>query len=212
MFTAMIIVVFGQMRFDRTNRYSAEFTNVSGLRAGPVRPRLGRGGRQGRQASSWSTAATGCRSNFNVDRSLPLYQSTTASDPLPRPDRRPLPGAQARRGEGPTSVLPPGATIPLARTSPALDIDALIGGFRPLFRALDPDQVNALSRSTVADLPGAGRDAGRRCSSQTSILTSTLAGRSELIGQLITQPEHRAAHHGQAPARSSTRPSTTSRC
>ena len=33
-FTVMIIVVFGQMRFDRTNGYSAEFTNASGLRAG----------------------------------------------------------------------------------------------------------------------------------------------------------------------------------
>ena len=34
MFTVIIIVVFGQMRFDRTNGYSAEFTNASGLRAG----------------------------------------------------------------------------------------------------------------------------------------------------------------------------------
>ena len=34
MFTVMIVVVFGQMRFDRTNRYSAEFTKVSGLRPG----------------------------------------------------------------------------------------------------------------------------------------------------------------------------------
>ncbi|MGP0077858.1 MAG: mammalian cell entry protein, partial [Mycobacterium sp.] len=31
LFTVMIVVVFGQMRFDRTNGYSAEFTNVSGL-------------------------------------------------------------------------------------------------------------------------------------------------------------------------------------
>jgi phospholipid/cholesterol/gamma-HCH transport system substrate-binding protein len=33
-FTAVIIVVFGQMRFDRTTGYSAIFTNVSGLRNG----------------------------------------------------------------------------------------------------------------------------------------------------------------------------------
>jgi phospholipid/cholesterol/gamma-HCH transport system substrate-binding protein len=32
--TVMIIVVFGHMRFDRTNGYSAEFSNISGLRAG----------------------------------------------------------------------------------------------------------------------------------------------------------------------------------
>src|SRR5262245_66319573 len=34
LFTATIIVVFGQMRFDRTTGYSAIFSNVSGLRAG----------------------------------------------------------------------------------------------------------------------------------------------------------------------------------
>ncbi len=86
---------------------------------------------------------------------------------------------------GPPRRLPPGATIPLARTSPALDIDALIGGFRPLFRALDPDQVNALSGQLLRIFQGQG---GTLASvlSQTSILTSTLAGRSELIGQLIT--------------------------
>ena len=34
LFTAVIVVVFGQVRFDRTNSYSAEFSNASGLRAG----------------------------------------------------------------------------------------------------------------------------------------------------------------------------------
>jgi phospholipid/cholesterol/gamma-HCH transport system substrate-binding protein len=88
-------------------------------------------------------------------------------------------------GPGPPRRLPPGATIPLARTSPALDIDALIGGFRPLFRALDPDQVNALSGELLRIFQGQG---GTLASvlAQTSMLTSTLAGRGELIGELIT--------------------------
>src|ERR1700751_5383818 len=34
LFPAMLIVVFGQMRFDRTTGYSAIFTNTSGLRTG----------------------------------------------------------------------------------------------------------------------------------------------------------------------------------
>ena len=41
-------------------------------------------------------------------------------------------------GAGGTKKLNPGDTIPLARTSPALDLDALIGGFRPLFRRWIP--------------------------------------------------------------------------
>jgi phospholipid/cholesterol/gamma-HCH transport system substrate-binding protein len=32
--TTLIVVVFGQMRFDRTYSYSAEFSNISGLREG----------------------------------------------------------------------------------------------------------------------------------------------------------------------------------
>ncbi len=39
---------------------------------------------------------------------------------------------------------------------PALDLDALIGGFRPLFRALDPDQVNALTGQLIAAFQGQG--------------------------------------------------------
>ena len=51
-----------------------------------------------------------------------------------------------------------GARFPLDRTAPALDLDALIGGFRPLFRALDPDQVNALSGQLIAAFQGQGAD------------------------------------------------------
>jgi phospholipid/cholesterol/gamma-HCH transport system substrate-binding protein len=73
----------------------------------------------------------------------------------------------------------------LARTAPALDVDVLIGGFRPLFRALDPDQVNALSGQLLRIFQGQGGTLSSVLA-QTATLTSTLAGRGELIGQLIT--------------------------
>lgn len=41
-FTAVIVVVFGQIRFDRTNTYSAEFSNASGLRTGQFVREIGR--------------------------------------------------------------------------------------------------------------------------------------------------------------------------
>ena len=88
--------------------------------------------------------------------------------------------------DGPGSVrkLQPGQTIPLERTSPALDIDALVGGFRPLFRALDPDQVNALSGELLRVFQGQGGTIASVLS-QTSALTTTLAGRDQLIGEVI---------------------------
>jgi phospholipid/cholesterol/gamma-HCH transport system substrate-binding protein len=73
----------------------------------------------------------------------------------------------------------------LARTSPALDVDALLGGFRPLFRALDPNQVNALSGELLRVFQGQGGTIASVLA-HTSALTSTLAGRDELIGQVIT--------------------------
>ncbi len=87
-------------------------------------------------------------------------------------------------GAGGTTKLKPGDTIPLARTSPALDLDALIGGFRPLFSALDPDQVNALSGQLIAAFEGQGGTIGSFLT-QTAALTNTLADRDQLIGEVI---------------------------
>ena len=43
-------------------------------------------------------------------------------------------------GAGDSTPLAPGSAIPESRTSPALDLDALIGGFKPLLKAMDPAQ------------------------------------------------------------------------
>jgi phospholipid/cholesterol/gamma-HCH transport system substrate-binding protein len=72
----------------------------------------------------------------------------------------------------------------LDRTSPALDLDALIGGFRPLFRALDPNEVNALSGQLISAFQGQGETIGSFFT-QTATLTNTLADRDQLIGEVI---------------------------
>lgn len=64
-------------------------------------------------------------------------------------------------GAGGVKTLQPGQTIPLARTEPALDLDALLGGFRPLFRALNPEQVNTLTAALVEAFQGRARRSGR---------------------------------------------------
>src|SRR6202012_4212206 len=144
LFTVMIIVVFGQMRFDRTNAYSAEFSNVSGPRQGQF---VRASGVEIGKVDTVELVDGGKRARvkFNVDRSVPLYQSTTAPIRyLALIGNRYL---KLKRGEGEGSdkVLPSGGFIPVSRTSPALDLDALIGGFKPLFRALDPEKVNTIA-------------------------------------------------------------------
>lgn len=183
LFTALIVVVFGQMRFDRTYSYSAEFSNASGLRNGQfVRAsgvevgkvknvQLINGGRR-------------VRVDFTVERDLPLYQSTTAQIRYQDLIGNRYVELKRGQGEGSDRVLPPGGFIPLSRTSPALDLDALIGGFRPLFRALDPDKVNTIASTIITVFQGQGGTINDILD-QTAQLTSHIAERDQAIGEVI---------------------------
>ena len=180
-FTFALIAVFGQLRFEDRTGYHAVFSNISGLKAGNF---VRIAGVEAGKVGDLTLHRDGTVSiDFTVDKGVRLSEGTKA---VVRYEN--LIGDRylaLEEGPGPPRWLPPGATIPLARTSPALDIDALIGGFRPLFRALDPDQVNAMSGELLRIFQGQG---GTLASvlAQTSMLTSTLAGRGELIGELIT--------------------------
>ena len=180
MFTAIIIVVFGQIRFERTVEYSAIFSDTSGLRAGQfVRAS---GVEVGKVVKVEPIDdATRARIEFNVDKNLPLYQETSASIRYLN-----LIGdhyLEITRGEG-DKQLPPGSTIPIGRTHPALDLDALLGGFRPLFRALDPEKVNTIAKSLITVLQGEGGTINDILD-QTAQFTSTLADRDQAIGEVI---------------------------
>jgi len=180
LFTAMLIVVFGQMRFDRTTGYSAIFSNTSGLRTGQF---VRASGVEVGKVSKIELIDGGSkvRVDFNVDRSLQLFDGTTASVRYLNliGDRY----LELKRGES-DKRLPAGGTIPLEHTEPALDLDALIGGFRPVFRALDPDKVNNIAQSIVTIFQGQGGTINDILD-QTASLTSALADRDQAIGEVI---------------------------
>ena len=180
LFTVMIIVVFGQVRFDRTTGYSALFTNASGLRAGEF---VRAAGVEVGKVSK-VTLIDGDRQvlvDFTVERSLSLDQATSASVRYLNliGDRY----LELKRGDS-GRLLAPGATIPLEHTAPALDLDALIGGFRPLFKALDPDKVNKIAQSIITVFQGQGATISDILD-QTTSLTTTLADRDRAIGEII---------------------------
>jgi phospholipid/cholesterol/gamma-HCH transport system substrate-binding protein len=182
-FTAAIIVVFGQIRFDRTNSYTAEFINVSGLREGQF---VRAAGVEIGKVKSIELADNGHRAEvkFDVDRSVPLYQSTTAQIRyLDLIGNRYL-ELKRGQGQGVDQLLSPGGFIPESRTSPALDLDALIGGFRPLFRALDPQKVNNIASAIITVFQGQGGTISDILD-QTAQLTSTIAERDQAIGQVV---------------------------
>ena len=151
----------------------------------PVRPGRRCRGRQGLQRRSWSTTASRVQVTLNVDRTLPLYQSTTAQIRYQDLIGNRYVNLDRGTGEGADRVLPPGGFIPMSRTQPALDLDALIGGFKPLFKSLDPEKVNNIASSLVTVFQGQGGTINDILD-QTAQLTSTLADRDQAIGEVIT--------------------------
>jgi phospholipid/cholesterol/gamma-HCH transport system substrate-binding protein len=122
--------------------------------------------------------------DFNVNRSVPLYQSTTAQIRyLDLIGNRYL-ELKRGEGEGADRILPPGGFIPLSRTSPALDLDALIGGFKPLFRALDPDKVNTIATALVTVFQGQGGTINDILD-HTAQLTTQIGERDQAIGEVV---------------------------
>jgi phospholipid/cholesterol/gamma-HCH transport system substrate-binding protein len=178
---ALLLGIYAQPHFEKAHTYHAVFANVSRLRSGNF-VRIG-GVEVGKVKSLAIQPDSTVRVEFTVDDTVVLTEGNRA---VIRYDD--LIGGrymELEEGVGGIKKLSPGATIPLSRTEPALDLDALIGGFRPLFRALNPDQVNALTGQLISVFQGQGATIGSLLT-QTAALTNTLADRDHLIGQVIT--------------------------
>ncbi|ORV85842.1 mammalian cell entry protein [Mycobacterium interjectum] len=177
---SLLVAVFGEVRFGDGATYYAEFTNVSNLREGKL-VRIA-GVEVGKVEKISINPDATVQVEFTADKSVTLTQGTQA---VIRYDN--LFGDRylaLEEGAGGPATLAPGQTIPLARTKPALDLDALIGGFKPLFRALNPDQVNALSEQLLQAFQGQGATIGSFLE-QAAAVTNTLADRDQLIGQVV---------------------------
>ncbi|MCR6484816.1 MCE family protein [Amycolatopsis sp. OK19-0408] len=92
--------------------------------------------------------------------------------------------ALERGTTGTRDLLPEGGEIPLDRTTPALDLTDLFNGFKPLFQALSPNDVNELSGEIVQVLQGEGGTV-ESLLAHTGSLTTTLASRDKVIGEVI---------------------------
>jgi phospholipid/cholesterol/gamma-HCH transport system substrate-binding protein len=177
---AALFMVFASLRFQELRNYNAIFTNVSLLKNGNF-VRIA-GVEVGKVKNMSINPDSTVSVEFAVDPSVVLTQGSHARI---RWDN--LIGGRylaLEEGAGGVKRLNPGDTIPVANTAPALSLDDLIGGFRPLFRALDPTQVNALTGQLIQVFEGQGATISSFLS-QTAVLTNTLADRDQLIGQVI---------------------------
>ena len=85
---------------------------------------------------------------------------------------------------GSAKPLTDGSRIPKERTHEALDLTVLFNGFKPLFAALSPNDVNELSSLLIQTLQGEGGDINTLLA-KTASLTSAIADRDAVIGRTV---------------------------
>jgi phospholipid/cholesterol/gamma-HCH transport system substrate-binding protein len=177
---AGLVVVFGEFRFAAGSTYHANFATASRLKAGQD-VRIA-GIPAGTVKSVELAPDNSVDVAFDVNNRYQLYTSTRA---LIRYEN--LVGdryLEIASGPGDLRKLPRGGTIVREQTQPALDLDALLGGLRPVLKGLDGDKVNEISGAVIELLQGQG-GALSETLANTSAFTQTLATRDQLIGEVI---------------------------
>ncbi|MFE6862183.1 MCE family protein [Nocardia sp. NPDC057668] len=175
-----MILVFTQVNGGDSDTYRAVFTDASGISAGS-KVRIA-----GVPVGSVDSVRYESDRNAHVEFSINTADRPTSSTRavIRYEDLVGNRYLELQRGAD-TTVLPAGATIRPPNTAPALDLDALLGGFHPLLRALDPVQVNELSLALLQIFQGRAGTIGQVLQRIGSV-TGALADRDEVIGRVIT--------------------------
>lgn len=178
--TAALFVILGQYRTGSTNTYTAVFADASSLKSGDsVRVA---GIRVGTVKKVALQGDNDVLVDFDADRTVALTTGTkVAVRYLDLVGNRYL---DLLDGPGSTRILPPNSQIPLDRTAPALDLDLLLGGLKPVIQGLNPQNVNALTNSLIQILQGQSGNV-ESLMAQTSSFTKELADNGQTVQQLI---------------------------
>jgi phospholipid/cholesterol/gamma-HCH transport system substrate-binding protein len=178
--TAVLVVTIGNLSFADSREYKAEFTDATGVNKGDdIRVA---GVRVGSVDEVEIIDRTRALVSFTVDDRTSVNGGTFASIRY-----RNLVGQRyisLTQEIGDTQKLPAGTTIPVSRTRPALDLTVLFNGFKPLFQALSPEDVNQLSFELIQVFQGEGGTL-EGLLAHTASVTNTLADRDQVIGELL---------------------------
>lgn len=189
--TSVLVATIGNVSFAGHRDYQAEFVDATGVVKGDD-VRIA-GVKVGTVDKVEVVDRTRALVSFSVEESTTISQATHAAIRY-----RNLVGQRylSLTDEiGDADPLPDGGTIPVDQTSPALDLTVLFNGFKPLFQALSPADINKLSYEIVQVFQGEGGTL-EGLLAHTASITSTLAGRDELIGDLIGNLDEVLDHLG----------------
>ncbi|MGB9376060.1 MAG: MCE family protein [Mycobacteriales bacterium] len=179
--TGLLATTIAASGFGSRTSYNAEFTDVTGLLKGDD-VRIA-GVKVGSVENIKLVRRNIARVKFSVDKSESLSTGTHAKIRY-----RNLVGQRyiaLTEGAGPDKRLAENATLGVSQTEPALDLTILFNGFKPLFQALSPKDVNSFSLAMIKTLQGEGGTINTLLA-KTASLTNTLADRDALIGSVIT--------------------------
>jgi phospholipid/cholesterol/gamma-HCH transport system substrate-binding protein len=180
MATSVLVVLIGNLTFQSSRNYTAVFSDATGLVKGDD-IRIA-GVKVGSVSDVQVVDDDLAEVSFDVADTAVVTRSSQAAIRY-----RNLVGQRyisISQGVGDTSRLPEGAMIPLEQTKPALDLTVLFNGFKPLFTALTPSDINQLSYEIIQVFQGEGGNL-RGLLQNTASITSTLANRDQVIGSLI---------------------------
>ncbi|TWD79523.1 phospholipid/cholesterol/gamma-HCH transport system substrate-binding protein [Kribbella amoyensis] len=179
--TALLAVTIGNLSFTPTTKYKAVFTDAVGLNQGDdIRIAGVRVGQVDKIELYQDTLAL---VTFKVDSDQVLDTSTRATLRY-----RNLVGNRyiaLTEGVGGGERMQKNDVIDKDRTQPALDLSVLFNGFKPLFTALTPADVNQFAFEVIKVLQGEGGTI-ESLLARTASLTTTLADADQVIGDLIT--------------------------
>lgn len=187
--TGVLAVTIGNISFGGRTEYRAEFVDATGVVKGDdIRI-------AGVKVGSVTDVSIENRDRalvtFAVENGTALTKATQASIRY-----RNLVGQRfisLTQGIGDATPLEEGGTIPVERTSPALDLTVLFNGFKPLFQALSPQDINQLSYEIVQVFQGEGGTL-ESLLGHTASVTNTLAARDRVIGQLLDNLDYALDH------------------
>lgn len=180
--TALLAITIGNITFESRQSYNAEFTDTTGLIKGDD-IRIA-GVRVGTVSDvELSDDAKTSEVTMDVADGTELTQGTEATIKY----RNVIGQRYIALTEGNTSdsdPLEPGDTIPLDRTTEALDLSTLFNGFKPLFEGLSPKDTNKLANELIQVLQGQAGSV-ETLLSRTASVSQTFANRDKLIGDVI---------------------------
>ena len=178
--TGILGSVIANVSFAKAERYSGIFTDATGVSTGDDVRLVGV--KVGHITSVSLVNNTQAKIGFTIDQPVPIYADAVFA--LRYENLVGQRFLEIQEAAGTRALLTPGTTVGVAQTLPALDLTALFNGFKPLFAALQPDQINTLSLQIVQTLQGEGGTVTSLLTS-TASLTSTLADKDAVIGNVI---------------------------